>query len=66
MAWKRYKPEEIVAKANCNVRYWGDSVAKLRRLTCCATFESICGLGRIIVARKYTPAHQYCASDVQK
>ena len=22
MAWKRYKPEEIVAKANCNVRYW--------------------------------------------
>ena len=22
MAWKRYKPEEIVAMANCNVRYW--------------------------------------------
>jgi len=22
MAWKRYKPEEIVAKANCNVRFW--------------------------------------------
>jgi hypothetical protein len=22
MAWKGYKPEEIVAKANCNVRYW--------------------------------------------
>ncbi len=22
MAWKRYKPEEIVAKADCNVRYW--------------------------------------------
>ncbi len=22
MAWKRYKPEEIEAKANCNVRFW--------------------------------------------